>query len=109
MTDVFYIAFIVERDMFVGRELVVEAGIDLLAGPFPTEPAAVASLRETFARHPTCSAFAALAAHISVKGQRQPPAHISIIAVRQDHCARYNARHATALPWPPSPIQAVAA
>jgi hypothetical protein len=69
----------------------------------------IASLRETFARHPTCSAFAALAAHISAKGQRQPPAHISVIPVRQDYCVRYNARHATALPWPPPPIQAVAA
>ncbi|MHB9129981.1 MAG: hypothetical protein ACYDBB_02690 [Armatimonadota bacterium] len=109
MTEVFYIAFIVERDIFEGRELVVEAGVDLLAGPFPTEAAAVTSLRETFTRYPTCSAFAALAAHIAVKGQRQPPAHISVIPVRQDHCVRYNARHAAVLPWPPSPIQAVAA
>lgn len=109
MTEAWYIAFIVEREVFEGRELVVEAGVDLLAGPFPTEAAAVASLRETFARHPTCSAFAALAAHIAVKGQRQPPAHISIIPVRQEHCARYSARHAIAVPWPPLPIPVAAA
>jgi hypothetical protein len=109
MTDVYYIAFVVERDIYEGKELVVEAGVDLLAGPFPTEVAAVASLRETFTRHPACSAFAALAAHISVKGQRQPPAHISIIPVRQEHCARYNARHAISVPWPPLPIPVAAA
>jgi hypothetical protein len=109
MTEVFFIAFIVERDIYEGKELVVEAGIDLLAGPFATEHTAVAELRETCARHPTCTFFAAMAGCISVKGQRQPPAHISVIPVRQDHCIRYNVRHAAALPWPPSPISATAA
>jgi len=109
MTDVYYIAFIVERDITAGRDVVVEAGVDLLAGPFPTLQDAAAAMRETCVRHPTLSAFAALAACISVQGQRRPSACISIIPVRQDHCVRYNARHAAALPWPPPPISARAA
>lgn len=98
-----------ERDIFDGRELVVESGIDLLAGPFPTVLAAASVMRDTCTRYPIISAFAALAAHISVKGQQQPPAHISIIPVREDHCVRYNTRHVAALPWPPPPIPTLAA
>lgn len=110
MTELFYIAFVVERDIVEGREVVVEAGVDLLAGPFPTLLDAAAAMRDTCARYRARAAFAAMAAGISVRGQRYPPAHISIIPVRQARCAQYNARHpAAALQWPPLTITDLAA
>jgi len=102
MSEVYYLALIVERDILAGREVVVEAGVDLLAGPFATEGDAVQAMGETCARYPRQAAFAAMAMHISVQGRREPPAHIAVLPVHRSQCERYAARHRTTpLPWPP--------
>jgi len=101
MTTVFYIAFIVDHDIRQRRTVVVEAGVDLLAGPYPTHDDAVSALRVTCARHPRVTAFAALAAFFA-RGLDDAPVRIAVIPVSDKQVARYTTIHPEqALPWPP--------
>lgn len=100
MNMVFYIAFIVEREIHQRGRVVVEAGIDLLAGPYPSRGMAQQAIRATCRQHPRLAAFAGLAA-VLMSEQEKSPVRIEVLPVTEDAVARYNARHQAALPWPP--------
>lgn len=101
----FYVAFIVDHDIHYRNAVVVEAGVDLLAGPYPSRGEARSALRTTCALHPRLAAFAALATFIA-KGRDDAPVRIEIIPVSETQLVRYNAIHAAALPWPPPVLMA---
>lgn len=101
MTSMFYVAFIVDHDIRHRSAVVVEAGVDLLAGPYPTHEDAVSALRIACARHPRLTAFAALAAFIS-RSLDNAPVRIDVIPINETQVVRYNAIHPeVALSWPP--------
>lgn len=100
MSLVFYVAFIVDHDIRERGRVVVEAGIDLLAGPYPSRALANAAVRDTCAAHPRLAAFAGLAAMV-LGGDAAPPVRIAVIPVSDELVARYTSRHDLALPWPP--------
>jgi len=101
MTTVFYLAFIVDHDIRERGHVVIEAGIDLLAGPYPTHAVAETAIRDTCRAHPRLAAFAGLATYLTgVHGQS--PVRLEIIPISQSQLALYNGRHTqAAVPWPP--------
>jgi len=101
MTDVYYVAFIVDHDLRINNTVIIDAGVDLLAGPFLTPDVAERAIRLACRRHPRLAAFAGLA-HFLVTSQHKAPARLDVIAVRQDQVRAYNARHDAALAWPPA-------
>jgi|GEM_PF-6017303 len=107
MNMVFYVAFVVEQDIRERGRVVVEAGIDLLAGPYPSRGMAQQAIREVCRQHPRLAAFAGLAAML-VRAEQVPPVRIDVIPVGEEAVARYNARHQAALPWPPPVMVPVA-
>lgn len=103
MHEVYYVAFIVDHDLRVNKTVIVEAGVDLLAGPFLTPDIAERAIRLACQRHPRLAAFAGLATFL-VTTLHNAPARLEVIPVRQEQVLDYNARHDTALPWPPAPL-----
>jgi len=100
MTTAFYIAFIVDYDIRARGQVAVEAGIDLLGGPYATHADAMAALRSTCQAHPRLAAFAGLAAFL-VHGKGRPSIRLEVIEVTDVMVQRYAERHHHALPWPP--------
>ena len=100
MTQVYYVAFIVDRDLRVNTTVVVEAGVDLLAGPFLDAETAEQAVRLACRRHPRLAAFAGLAS-LMMGAQADPPVRMAVIPVSPAHVAAYNARHDTEVAWPP--------
>jgi len=101
MTQVYYVAFIVDRDLRVNTTVVVEAGVDLLAGPFLDAETAERAVRLACRRHPRLAAFAGLAS-LLVGAQAEAPVRLAVIPVTRAQVAAYNARHDTEVAWPPS-------
>jgi len=99
MNMVFYVAFVVEQEIRERGCVVVEAGIDLLAGPYPSRGMAQQAVREACRRHPRLAAFAGLAAML-LSAEKVIPVRIEVIPVGEEAVVRYNARHLAALPWP---------
>ena len=100
MTTVFYIAFLVDHDIRERGKVVVDAGIDLLAGPYATHADAMAAIRATCRAHPRLAAFAGLAAFL-MQGSDHPPIRLEVIEVTEAMVQRYVERYRSALPWPP--------
>ena len=101
MTTAFYLAFIVDHDIRERGHVVVEAGIDLLAGPYPTRAVAETAIRDTCRAHPRLAAFAGLATYLTGTHGRSP-VRLEVIPVSLSQLADYNSRHThAALPWPP--------
>ena len=101
MNQLFYIAFVVDHDITERGHIVVEAGIDLLAGPYPSRAVAETAIRTTCRAHPRLAAFAGLATYLTSTHGRSP-VRIEVIPVSLAQLAHYNGRHAyAALPWPP--------
>jgi len=105
MNMVFYVAFVVEQEIRERGRVVVEAGLDLLAGPYPSRVMAQQAMRETCGRHPRLAACAGLAA-LLMRAEHMIPVRIDVIPVSEEAVARYNARHQAALPWPPPVLDA---
>ena len=101
MNEVYYVAFIVDHDLRINKTVIVEAGIDLLAGPFLTPDIAERAIRLACQRHPRLAAFAGLATFL-VTSQHKAPARVDVIPVRPEQVHDYNRRHETQLPWPPA-------
>jgi len=101
VNELYYVAFIVDHDLCVNTTVIVDAGIDLLAGPFLTPEIARRAIRLACQRHPRLAAFAGLA-HFLVTSQHTAPARLDIVSVRPEQVRDYNRRHDTALPWPPA-------
>lgn len=100
MTPQYYIAFVLDRAVHSPKgRIIIEAGVDVLAGPFATRVLAAQALRDTCAAHPRLAAFAALATAL-VSHAHEPPARIEVIAITPAMVDAYHARHAVALPWP---------
>lgn len=110
MSTLYYVAFILDRAIRDGdpkksqRAVSVDAGIDLLAGPFENEGGATAALRRAIANFPRAAVLCSLAHH-ATNGDH-PPARIEVIPLTELQLARYNARHCndeefTPLEWPP--------
>ena len=101
MTTAFYLAFIVDYDIRERGHIVVGAGIDLLAGPYPSRAMAETAIRDACRAHPRLAAFAGLATYLT-GGHGQSPVRIDVIQVSLAQLAHYNGRHNhAALPWPP--------
>jgi hypothetical protein len=101
MTTVFFLAFIVDHDIRERGHVVVEAGIDLLAGPYPTRAVAETAIREACRAHPRLAAFAGLATYLTGAHGRSP-VRLEVIPVSFSQLVNYNDRHHhAALPWPP--------
>jgi hypothetical protein len=101
MTPQYYLAFCLDRDITDNQQqVIVEAGIDLLAGPFSSREAAQAVMRATCQAHPRLAVFAALAAQLMGR-HAVPLARIEVIPITAAMVADYNACHGVALPWPP--------
>jgi hypothetical protein len=119
----FYVAFIVDRDVVAalptqkdqpgGMQVVLAAGVDLLAGPFVTETLAYEHMGAAMRHHALRNLTATLAQHGSTCGAR-----VDVVAVNEARVARYNERRRheveeynrqhpdqrpmpAALPWPP--------
>lgn len=105
MNEVFYLGFIVDNDLSMNSKVIVEAGVDLLAGPFPTQEVASRALRTTCEQHSRLAAFAALATFL-VTQQHKVPARLEIIPLRREQVVAYNVRHGLDIPWPP-PLQEI--
>jgi len=101
MSEVYYVAFIVDRDLCVNTTVIVEAGVDLLAGPFPTLADAEGAIRLTCRHYPRLAAFAGLATFLMTP-QREAPVRLEVIPVRQEQVIGYNIRHHLNVPWPPA-------
>ena len=104
MNMVFYVAFVVEQKIRERGRVVVEAGIDLLAGPYPSRGMAQQAIRGTCRQYPRLAAFAGLAAML-LSVEKVTPVRIEVLPVSEDAVARYNARHQAALPWPPPVLE----
>ena len=92
MSQSYYIAFVVDQDIAERGTVIVEAGVDLLAGPYPSEDAAARALRDTCVQHRRLAAFAGLAQFLC-RDSATPPVRIEVISVSIARLARYNARH----------------
>lgn len=100
MSQSYYIAFVVDHDIAERGTVIVEAGVDLLAGPYPSEDAAARALRDTCVQHRRLAAFAGLAQFLC-RDTATPPVRIEVISVSIARLARYNARHLKqAQGWP---------
>jgi hypothetical protein len=101
VNELYYVAFIVDHDLRVNNTVIIEAGVDLLAGPFLTPDVAERAIRLACRRHPRLAAFAGLAT-LLVTNLHHAPARLEVIPVRPEHVRDYNRRHDTALTWPPA-------
>ena len=101
MSEVYYVAFVVDHDLRVNKTVIIEAGVDLLAGPFLTPEVAERAIRLACQRHPRLAAFAGLATFL-VTTLHKAPARLEVIPVRPEQVLDYNARHDTAISWPPA-------
>ncbi len=101
MNEVYYVAFVVDHDLRVNKTVIIEAGVDLLAGPFLTPEVAERAIRLACQRHPRLAAFAGLATFL-VTNLHKVPARLEVIPVRQEQVVNYNARHTTEMAWPPA-------
>ncbi len=100
MTELFYVAFIVDRDLSLRETVVVDAGVDLLAGPYLDRATAEYAIRQVCQRHPRLAAFAGLATFL-LTPDREAPVRMAVISVNQAQVVAYAHRHGTELPWPP--------
>ena len=100
MTQVYYVAFVVDRDLRVNNTVVVEAGVDFLAGPFLDAETAERAIRLACQRHPRVAAFAGLAS-LMLGAQAASPVRMAVIPVSRAQVAAYNVRHDTEVAWPP--------
>lgn len=100
MTTAYYVAFLVDQDIRERGQVVVEAGIDLLAGPYATHVDAMTAIRATCQAHPRLAAFAGLAAFL-LRGKSTSPIRLEVIELTDAMVQRYTKRHQRALPWPP--------
>lgn len=94
----YYIAAVIERDIYeerAGKRLppvkVVDAGVDLLAGPFATRQEAEAQVmvttRRLAAMNPRYAAFLGLATYLP-----NPPAELRVVSISRNKVLEVNAR-----------------
>jgi len=115
--SLFYVAFILDRDCVHEAQnrstVVMQGGVDLLAGPYQSEEAAKLAVPDACEISPRAT-FTAWLAQLRSISYQPPLARIEIIEVNREQVKRYNARHAREkgipkLPWPPPALWGEAA
>lgn len=115
--QLYYVAFIIERDMAFSDKVVtvngkrkripipaIEAGVDLLAGPFGKREDAERAIVPTCWLYRKAAVFAALA-DLMTDSASTTPVRFEAIAVTEDQVDAYNVRHGTDVAWPPQILE----
>lgn len=106
MTDAYYyVAFIVDRTMRCGNVVTMEAGVDLLAGPFDTMRTAL-NVIPTVRNGRRRWAASELLASLLETDYGEKPARFEAVRVTRRMVEDYNRRHDAFVPWPPRPLSA---